>query len=126
MLVKRKNTWDDVLVLRICNMVAKDMMPISSLDNFAEKLNGAVESWRLTGRVITFAHDNARNVVSANCPSRVNWMSVQCLAHTLQLAGNDGFVAHSKTSHCRQPNCKQAVLTGHYRAVLFLTVHVHY
>lgn len=74
----------------------KDMMLISTADNLAEKLNQAVEWWRLTGRVITRVHDNARNVVLANCPSRVNWASVPCFAHTLQLAINNRFAAHLK------------------------------
>ncbi|KAJ8339584.1 hypothetical protein SKAU_G00363700 [Synaphobranchus kaupii] len=60
-------------------------------DNLAHKLNEAVESWGLAGRVIACVHDNAANIVAANNPTRVAWKSVTCFAHTLQLAINDGF-----------------------------------
>ncbi|KAJ8358743.1 hypothetical protein SKAU_G00152680 [Synaphobranchus kaupii] len=63
-------------------------------DNLAEKLNQAVESWRLTGQVKACVHDNVRNIVLANNPTRVSWHSVPCFAHTLQLAVNDGFAAY--------------------------------
>jgi len=39
-------------------------------DNLADKLNQAVESWGLTGRVIACVHDNVWNIVSANNPTR--------------------------------------------------------
>ena len=52
-------------------------------------MNGAVEQWGLDDRVITCVHDNA-----ANNPIRVNWISVTCFAHTLQLAINDGFALY--------------------------------
>ncbi|XP_067266309.1 E3 SUMO-protein ligase ZBED1-like [Chanodichthys erythropterus] len=63
-------------------------------DHLAEKLNGAVEQWGLKGRVIACVHDNAANIVAANSPTRVPWISVACFAHTLQLAINDGFALH--------------------------------
>ncbi|XP_070404635.1 E3 SUMO-protein ligase ZBED1 [Nothobranchius furzeri] len=63
-------------------------------DNLADKLNQAVETWGLAGRVVACVHDNARNIVSANSPTRVNWHSVPCFAHTLQLAINDGFTTY--------------------------------
>lgn len=48
-----------------------------------------MEKWALTGRVIACVHDNAKNIVAAN--RGVDWHSVSCFAHTLQLAINDGF-----------------------------------
>ncbi|KAK0151805.1 Zinc finger BED domain-containing protein 1 [Merluccius polli] len=63
-------------------------------DCLAEKLNGAVEHWRIEGRVIACVHDNAANIVAANRPTRVSWVSVACFAHTLQLAINDGFALY--------------------------------
>lgn len=67
-------------------------MPVRhTADNLSEKLNQAVEAWGLNGRVVACVHDNARNIVAANSPTRVNWHSVPCFAHTLQLAINDGF-----------------------------------
>lgn len=99
-LAKRKNMWDEARVegitQRICNMAAKDMMSISMADKLAKKLNRSMESWGLTRRVIACVQDNVRNVVSANWPSRVKWVSVPCLAHILQLAVNNGFAAHLK------------------------------
>lgn len=71
-LARRKNTWDEArmegITQRICKMVAKDMPPTSTVHILAEKLNGAIESWGLTGRACV--HNRARNIVSANCPSR--------------------------------------------------------
>lgn len=52
-----------------------------------------MEAWGLTGRVIACVHDNARNIVLANNPTWVRWISVSCFAHTLNLAINDGFAA---------------------------------
>lgn len=63
-------------------------------DHLAEKMNGAVEQWGLEGRVIACVHDNAANIVAANSPTRVPWISVACFAHTLQLAINDGFALY--------------------------------
>lgn len=75
-------------------LLTKSMSVRHTADNFVEKLNQAVESWGLTGRVIACVHDNARNIVSANNPTRVSWHSVPCFAHTLQLAVNNGFAAY--------------------------------
>lgn len=47
--------------------------------------------WGLNGKVSACVHDNACNIAPANSPGRVNWDSVPCFAHTLQLAVNDGF-----------------------------------
>ncbi|KAK0143929.1 Zinc finger BED domain-containing protein 1 [Merluccius polli] len=63
-------------------------------DCLAEKSNGAVEQWGIEGRVIACVHDNAANIVAANRPTRVSWVSVACFAHTLQLAINDGFALY--------------------------------
>ncbi|CAM4549434.1 unnamed protein product [Leuciscus chuanchicus] len=60
-------------------------------ENLAAKLIDAVETWGLNGKVSACVHDNARNIVAANSPERVNWDSVHCFAHTLLLAVNDGF-----------------------------------
>ena len=63
-------------------------------DNLADKMNDAVEQWGLEDRVIACVHDNAANIVAANSATRVNWISVACFAHTLQLAINDGFAIY--------------------------------
>ncbi|XP_074551363.1 E3 SUMO-protein ligase ZBED1-like [Halichoeres trimaculatus] len=63
-------------------------------DKLAEKLNEAVQQWGLDGRVLACVHDNAANIVAANNPTRVSWISIACFAHTLQLAINDGFALH--------------------------------
>ena len=63
-------------------------------DLLAEKMNEAVEQWGFEGRVIACVHDNAANIIAANSPSRVSWVSVACFAHILQLAINDGFALH--------------------------------
>lgn len=59
----------------------------------ADKLNDVVETWGLSGRVTACVHNNARNIVQANNPTRVSWKSVACFAHILKLAVNDGFTA---------------------------------
>ena len=63
-------------------------------DHLADKMNGAVEQWGLEDRVIACVHDNAANIVAANNPNRVNWISIACFAHTLQLAINDEFALY--------------------------------
>ncbi len=60
-------------------------------DKLAEKLNDAVASWGITGKITARVHDNAKNIVAANDQTRVSWDSMPCFAHTLQLAINDGF-----------------------------------
>lgn len=60
-------------------------------DKLGEKLNKAVASWDIMGKIVACVHDNAKNIVSANDQTRVSWDSVPCFAHTLQLAINDGF-----------------------------------
>ena len=75
-------------------LLTESMSVRHTADNLADKLNQAVETWGLTGRVVACVHDNARNIVSANSPTRVNWHSVPCFAHTLQLAINDGFATY--------------------------------
>ena len=62
-----------------------------SAENLADKLKESVDDWGLAGRVVACVHDNARNIVAANDPTRVSWQSLPCFAHTLQLAINDGF-----------------------------------
>ena len=57
-------------------------------------MNEAVQHWGLEDRVIACVHDNTANIVAANSPTRVNWISVACFAHTLQLAINDGFAMY--------------------------------
>ena len=72
-----------------------ESMPVRhTADNLADKLNQAVDIWGLSRRVVACVHDNARNIVSAKSPTRVNWLSVPCFAHTLQLAINDGFATY--------------------------------
>ncbi|QQP52124.1 zinc finger BED domain-containing protein 1, partial [Caligus rogercresseyi] len=72
-------------------LLTDNMAEKHTAENLAETLKKSVETWGLTGRVIACVHDNARNMVSANSPNRVDWKSVPCFAHTLQLAINDGF-----------------------------------
>ncbi|KAJ8346612.1 hypothetical protein SKAU_G00280130 [Synaphobranchus kaupii] len=75
-------------------LLTESMFVRNTADNLAEKPNEAVESWGLTGRVIDCVHDNARNIVSANNPTRVSWHSVPCVVHTLQLAVNVELAAY--------------------------------
>lgn len=88
--------WMEDWEMKSAVLLTEGMAKSHTADNLAEKLNEAVDDWGLTGRVIACVHDNARNIVSANSPARVNWMSVPCYAHTLQLAVNDGFALHLK------------------------------
>lgn len=64
-----------------------------SAANLADYLKTSVEQWGLDGKVVACVHDNASNMIAAN--RDVNWESVPCFAHTLQLAINDGFKAAS-------------------------------
>ncbi|XP_055035972.2 E3 SUMO-protein ligase ZBED1-like [Misgurnus anguillicaudatus] len=64
-----------------------------SAANLAEHLKTSVEQWGLAGKVVACVHDNASNIVAAN--RDVDWESLSCFAHTLQLAINDGFKAAS-------------------------------
>ena len=48
----------------------------------------------LEDRIIACFHDNTDHIVAANSSTRVNWISVACFAHTLQLAINDGFAIY--------------------------------
>lgn len=96
-LAKRKNTWDEAReegnTERICNVAAKDMMSISTADKLSEKLNEVMASDQASNRLFT----TRWNKVSANCPSGVNWASVPCLVHTLQLAAvNNGSAGITK------------------------------
>ncbi|XP_077095365.1 E3 SUMO-protein ligase ZBED1-like [Siphateles boraxobius] len=72
-------------------LLTQSMPSRHTAENLAAKLIDAVETWGLNGKVSACVHDNARNIVAANSPERVNWESVPCFAHTLQLAVNDGF-----------------------------------
>ncbi|XP_077094167.1 E3 SUMO-protein ligase ZBED1-like [Siphateles boraxobius] len=72
-------------------LLTQSMPSRHTAENLAAKLIDAVETWGLNGKVSACVHDNARNIVAANSPERVNWKSVPCFAHTLQLAVNDGF-----------------------------------
>lgn len=58
--------------------------------NLAELMKATVDEWGLKGKVIACVHDNASNIVAANKPEFVPWKSWPCVAHTLQLAVNDG------------------------------------
>ncbi|KYO28673.1 hypothetical protein Y1Q_0000834 [Alligator mississippiensis] len=83
--------------LRAAVLQTESMPEPHTADNIAEKLNSIVERWGLENRVLACVHDNVSNVVLADMPRYVAWDSVNCFAHTLQLAINDGFsgsVAH--------------------------------
>ncbi len=47
-------------------------------DKLAEKLNEAVASWGITGKITARVHDNAKNIVAANDQTRVSWDAVLC------------------------------------------------
>ena len=85
------HTIDDEWNVRSFVLLTQSMPNRHTADNLAAKLNEAVELWGLTGKVCACVHDNASNIVSANSTTRVNWDSVRCFAHTLQLAIQDGF-----------------------------------
>ncbi|XP_048054650.1 E3 SUMO-protein ligase ZBED1-like [Megalobrama amblycephala] len=72
-------------------LLTQSMPSRHTAENLSAKLIDAVETWGLNGKVSACVHDNARSIVAANSPERVNWDSVPCFAHTLQLAVNDGF-----------------------------------
>lgn len=59
-------------------------------ENLADHLKAAAEEWGVLGKVCACVHDNASNMVMAN-ERLLEWESVPCFAHTLQLAINDGF-----------------------------------
>jgi hypothetical protein len=58
--------------------------------NLADLMKATVDEWGLSGKVVACVHDNASNIVAANKPQFVPWKSWPCVAHTLQLAVNDG------------------------------------
>ncbi|XP_074869271.1 E3 SUMO-protein ligase ZBED1-like isoform X2 [Carettochelys insculpta] len=65
--------------------------------HLAEAVDAVVGRWGLAGRVLACVHDHTGNVALANSPVHVPWESINCFAHTLQLAINDGFrLAHMK------------------------------
>lgn len=64
-------------------------------ENLAEHLRTAIANWGLNGKVTACVHDNASNIVLAN--QHLEWESVACFAHTLQLAVTDGFKANAMT-----------------------------
>ncbi|XP_035981373.1 zinc finger BED domain-containing protein 1-like [Fundulus heteroclitus] len=84
---------DENWLLKSAILITTSMSDRHTADNLAEKLNYIVETWGLSGRVTACVHDNARNIVQANNPTRVSWKSVACFAHTLNLAVNDGFAS---------------------------------
>ncbi|XP_060761951.1 E3 SUMO-protein ligase ZBED1-like isoform X2 [Neoarius graeffei] len=84
---------DENWQLKSAVLIMTNMSDRHTADNLADKLNDVVETWGLSGRVTACVHDNARNIVQANNPTRVSWKSVACFAHTLNLAVNDGFTA---------------------------------
>lgn len=59
-------------------------------DNIAAHLKAAAEEWGVLEEVSACVHDNASNMVLAN-QCFLEWESVPCFGHTLQLAINDGF-----------------------------------
>ncbi|KAL7882925.1 hypothetical protein SRHO_G00005830 [Serrasalmus rhombeus] len=84
---------DENWQLKSVVLITTNMLDRHTADNLADKLNDVVETWGLSGRVTACVHDNARNIVQANNPTRVSWKSVACFAHMLNLAVNDGFAA---------------------------------
>ncbi|XP_073672068.1 E3 SUMO-protein ligase ZBED1-like [Paramisgurnus dabryanus] len=82
---------DKVWQVKSAVLLTKSMPGRHTADNLAATLNEAVDAWGMTGKVVACVHDNASNIVAANIPERVDWVSVACFAHTLQLAINDAF-----------------------------------
>ena len=72
-------------LVKLAVLLTQSMPGRHTADNLTPKLTDAVELWGLTGKVAACVHDNARNIVAANSPRRVNWDSVACFAV------NDGF-----------------------------------
>lgn len=64
--------------------------------NLADHLRTSIQKWGLEGKIIACVHDNASNITLAN-QTMLNWESVPCFAHTLQLAINDGLKAPATT-----------------------------
>ena len=58
--------------------------------NIAAQLQAATEEWGILDKVTACVHDNTSNMVLAN-RSLLEWESVPCFAHMLQLALNNGF-----------------------------------
>lgn len=79
--------WD----MKSAILMTKSVPGRHTAENLAACLKEAVDQWGLNGKVIACVHDNASNIVAANSPERVDWASVHCYAHTLQLAINDTF-----------------------------------
>jgi hypothetical protein len=77
--------------VKSAGLLTESMPGRHTADNLAAALNEAVDAWGITGKVVECVHDNASNIVAANIPVRVDWVSVACFAHTLQLAINDAF-----------------------------------
>ncbi|KAL0187841.1 hypothetical protein M9458_014940, partial [Cirrhinus mrigala] len=57
-------------------LLTKSMPGRHTADNLAATLNEAVDAWGMTGKVVACVHDNANNIVAANIPERVDWVSV--------------------------------------------------
>ena len=72
-------------------LLTKSMPGRHTADNLAAALKESVDAWGMTGKVVACVHDNVSNIVAANIPERVDWVSVACFAHTLQLVINDAF-----------------------------------
>ncbi|XP_075753123.1 chromodomain-helicase-DNA-binding protein 2 isoform X4 [Pelodiscus sinensis] len=77
--------------LRSAVLQTESLIERQTAENLAAQLNTVVERWGLAGRVLACVHDNANNIMLANTPKYVAWESINCFAHTLQLAINDGF-----------------------------------
>ncbi|KAK0133125.1 Zinc finger BED domain-containing protein 1 [Merluccius polli] len=112
----------EAITQRLCFMVEKDMMPIIVVDGYRIPSRGTITSrvekrynekkdelkahkvalttdcWTaLTAEsyiTVTWHNIDAKNIVAANYPTRANWHSVPCFAHTFQLAINDGFASY--------------------------------
>lgn len=83
-------------------------------ENLAAVLTSAVEEWGLTGKIMACVHDNASNITVAN-QHLLEWESVPCFAHTLQLAINDGFKAQAM--HHLIGACNRLVSHFHHSTV---------
>lgn len=52
------------------------------------KLNKAVQTWGLVGRITACVYDTAKNIVASNNATPANWHFVPCFVPTLHLALN--------------------------------------
>lgn len=63
---------DEAWHLKSAVLLTKAIPVKHKAENLAEKLNEAVQTWGQAGRVIACVHNNAKNIMAANNPTRAN------------------------------------------------------